>query len=91
MVKQIRDIESALKQHTEKKRIKTLEKGRNWAGQSIVANRDLPVGAVLKKDMIDFKRPGKGGLSPAMIDKVVGKKIRKMIEEDEQIKLEDLY
>ena len=56
-----------------------------------MANRDLPVGAVLKKDMIDFKRPGKGGLSPAMIDKVVGKKIRKMIEEDEQIKLEDLY
>ncbi len=91
MVKQIRDIETALKQHTEKKRIKTLEKGRNWAGQSIVANRDLSVGTVLKKDMIDFKRPGKGGLSPAMIDRVVGKKIRKMIEEDEQIKLEDLY
>lgn len=90
MVSQVRDIEKALRFLPEKKRLSSLQKGRNWAGQSIVANRDLLVGTVLKKDMIEFKRPSKGGLPPAMIDKVVGRKVKKMIEEDEQIKFEDL-
>lgn len=90
MVKQIRDVENALRQHTEKERIKALEKGRNWAGQSIVAAKNLPVGTILAKSMFEFKRPGKGGLPPAMVDKIVGRKVKKMIEADEQIILNDL-
>lgn len=91
MVKQIRDIENGLVEFSEKDRVKTLSRGRDWAGQSMVAVRDLEVGTILKKDMITFKRPGKGGLPPVMINKVVGKKVKKKVEEDEQIKLKDLY
>lgn len=90
MVSQIRDMELGLTRFSETERIKTLEKGRDWAGQSMVANRGIPAGAVLRKDMIDFKRPGKGGLPPAFIDKVLGKRVKKNIEEDEQILMKDL-
>lgn len=91
MVRQIRDIENGLVEFSEKDRVKTLSRGRDWAGQSMVAVRDLEAGTILKKDMIAFKRPGKGGLPSAMISEVVGRKIKKTIEEDEQIKLKDLH
>ncbi len=90
MVQQIRNIESSLVEFSEKDRIKTLSKGRDWAGQSMVAAKNLPVGTILKKDMITFKRPGKGGLPAGLINKVVGRRIKHKIEEDEQVLLKDL-
>ena len=90
MVQQVRDLEKGLVILNEHERIKALEKGRDWAGQSMVAVRDLPVGTVLTKKMITFKRPGKGGLPPGMIDEVVGKRVNKFVEEDEQLLLKNL-
>lgn len=90
MVKQIRDVERALQPVPEKERIHFLKIGRDWAGQSLVATRDLPVGTTLTREMIVFKRPAKGGLGPEMLDKVLGKKIKKEIPEDEQVTLDCL-
>lgn len=87
MVSQIRDIEKSKRIIAKKERIQCLKKGRDWAGQSIVAVKDLPVGVKLSKDKVAFKRPGMGGLPPAMLNKILGKKVKKYIEEDEQILL----
>ena len=87
MVSQIRDLERALKPMKKKDRANFLESSRDWAGQSIVASRVIMAGSVLKRDMITFKRPAKGGLAPEMAEKIIGKKVRVPIEEDEQILL----
>ena len=57
--------------------------------RSIVASRDLKKGNIITRDMIEFKRPGTG-LYPEFVDYVIGKKIKRDIQEDEVIKLEDL-
>jgi len=85
MVRQIRDVEAALRPVPDAERLRRLETGRNWASQAIVARRDIAAGMAITRDMIAFKRPGKGGLAPAMADRIVGKTARVMIEADEQI------
>lgn len=90
MVNQIRDIEKALKPVAEAERMKMLEKGRDWAGQSIVAKRDIKAGEIIGREMITFKRPAKGGLGPERLAEVLGKKAKKEIPEDEQVQLQNL-
>ena len=85
MVSQIRDIEKALKDVPPAERSKALEKGRDWAGQSLVTLRPIAAGTLLARDMITFKRPARGGLPPSALESVLGKKVIKAIEEDEQI------
>ena len=85
MVKQIRDLEKSLKDIPEKERQKLLKVGRDWAGQSLIAKKDLPTGTVLKRNMIAFKRPARGGLGPEHLERVLGKRVKKKIENDEQI------
>ncbi|MFZ0709201.1 MAG: N-acetylneuraminate synthase family protein [Terrimicrobiaceae bacterium] len=50
--------------------------------KSLVAARDLPAGAVLRKADIAMKSPG-GGLDPSHLDELVGKKTCRAIREDE--------
>jgi len=57
--------------------------------RSIVAGRNLKKGTILTIDMLEFKRPGTG-LYPEFVDFVVGKEIKRDIQEDAVIKLEDL-
>ena len=89
MVKQIREVEQALESQPEARRAAILN-ARLWAQQSIVAAKDIPVGTRLIKEMLAFKRPGRGGLPPDTIDSIVGKKVVRTIEEDEQVLLEHL-
>ncbi|MBI2099156.1 N-acetylneuraminate synthase family protein [Candidatus Uhrbacteria bacterium] len=88
MVKQIRDMESALRNIPEDERLDFLSRQRDWAGQSLVAAGDLIAGTILTREMIAFKRPSKGGLPPEMAEKLCGKRIISAIAVDEQIKLE---
>jgi len=55
---------------------------RQNARRSIVARKDMDVGYVICRDDICLKRPGTG-ISPQLIDTVVGKKCRKKILEDD--------
>ncbi len=90
MVQQIRDLEKARSDVPRERRAQALEKGRDWAGQSLVAARNLKVGEILSRDMILYKRPAKGGISPAAVESVLGKKLVRPVEEDEQILREHL-
>ena len=57
--------------------------------KSIVAKNNLHKDQLLKLSDLDFKSPG-GGLEPYEADKLVGKKLKKNISEDEYILFEDL-
>lgn len=54
------------------------------ARKSIVAKVAIPPGSVISKDMVTTKRPGTGIL-PKYLDKIIGKRARTKIREDEVI------
>lgn len=58
------------------------EKNLTAVRRSLVAARDLPAGSRLKDDDIAAKRPG-DGISPAEIDRVVGRTLTKPLRRDE--------
>ncbi|PIR77472.1 MAG: N-acylneuraminate-9-phosphate synthase [Candidatus Magasanikbacteria bacterium CG10_big_fil_rev_8_21_14_0_10_38_6] len=89
MVKQIRDVEASILPASSN-RVDHIIAARGWASQSIVAAKDIPVGKVLERSDIVFKRPGKG-LATGYVHKVLGKKVKKFIEEDTLVLIEDLY
>lgn len=57
--------------------------------KSVVANTDIPKGAVLTKGMLAVKRPGTG-LMPKHLNSIIGKKAKKAIEADSLIQREDI-
>ncbi|MBI1975614.1 MAG: N-acetylneuraminate synthase family protein [Candidatus Vogelbacteria bacterium] len=89
-VRKVRELEKSSAVIPEKRRQEMLVSGRNWAGQSIVAATALEKGMTLSRDMLLLKRPFKGGIGPEYISKIVGKKLKRALEEDEQVQLEDV-
>lgn len=65
--------------------LKEEEPARQNARRSLVAARKIKAGATISKDDLTFKRPA-FGISPRMIDDVIGKQARKEIEADEIIR-----
>jgi N-acetylneuraminate synthase len=57
---------------------------RENARRSLVAAEPISPGTVLTADLVLPKRPG-GGISPALIDKIIGKSVKKTIQKDHQI------
>ena len=57
--------------------------------KSIVASKNLNKDKIIELSDLDFKSPG-GGLTPDMIDKVLGKKLKKNLEQEELILEKDL-
>jgi len=57
--------------------------------RSIVASKNLRKGHIVSLKDISFKRPG-GGVEPLLSKKVIGRKLLCDIEQDVQIKMEDL-
>jgi N-acetylneuraminate synthase len=62
---------------------------RKQARRSIVAKLNIKKDEILTRDNVTFKRPGTG-ISPADLDKVLGRKVTKNISEDELIYWDDL-
>lgn len=62
---------------------------RRFARRSIVAARPLRKGTTLTEHDVDFKRPGTG-LSPALVDTVLGKRLRRDLVADELVVMSDL-
>ena len=58
-------------------------------GKSIVAVRNLPAGTIISMDSLALKSPG-GGLAPYEIEKVLGKKLIRALDEDSPVSLEIL-
>ena len=65
------------------------EISRSMARRSLVLNKTLLSGTVLKKEHLTAKRPGTG-ISPAEIENVLGKSLNKDKEEDTVLKFEDI-
>lgn len=61
---------------------------RKMFGKSIVAASNLPKGTVLAKEHLALKKPGIG-LGPEMIKTVIGRKLKKSLKVNQQIKKED--
>ena len=62
---------------------------RKQARRSIVAIRDLTIGEEITEDILTFKRPGTG-ISPSDLDKIIGKKVKTSIKEDDLIDYNNL-
>lgn len=85
MIKNIREVEEALgdgiKEKSEKESEEMYKKGR----RSIHATKDIVKGEEITNGKLMIKRPGYG-IKPKHIEKVVGKKAKEDIEEDDWIK-----
>lgn len=74
-----------------KKKIFECEKEtRKYDKRSIVSAVDIPAGVKITRKMLDFKRPGTG-IYPKYLNKIIGKKLRKSIKEDELIKWKNVW
>jgi len=60
------------------------EKVRTNFRRSIVANKNLPKGTIIQKEMLSYMRPG-DGLKPYQRDLIIGKKLKKDIKKNEKI------
>ena len=67
-----------------------MEAPRKALGQGLVAAGDLPAGTVLSVDLVAYKRPLLDGLPADVLPKIIGRKTKKAIKEDEQISWEFL-
>ena len=65
------------------------EPARKNARRSIVANIDIPLGKVIEREDLSFKRPAHG-ISPRFINEILGKKATKNLEEDSILQWNDL-
>jgi N,N'-diacetyllegionaminate synthase len=88
MVRQVRELELALAPPvgTDERVVDS----RGWALQAVVAARRLEEGHVLADDDVAFKRPGLGGVPAAEVDRLLGRPLVRLVEQDEQIHLEDV-
>jgi N,N'-diacetyllegionaminate synthase len=84
MVAAIRTIETILGSYTKKPTPSEKEIMR-LVRKSIVAAHDIKKGVVLRRSMLDIKRPGTG-LSPIHLQQLLGKKTKKQIKKDELIR-----
>jgi N-acetylneuraminate synthase len=62
---------------------------RENARRSLIASRSIPVGKIIEPDDLTWKRPG-SGISPRLIDAVVGRVLTREVAEDEVITWEML-
>ncbi len=88
LVADIRRVE-ALLGHGRKEPAPSEAQSVSWAMKSLVAARDLPSGHVLAAEDLVAKRPG-NGLGPALLDAMIGRRLRRALSKDEQLALEDL-
>ena len=67
-----------------------LARSRGWALQAVVAARALERGHELSADDVAFKRPGLGGVPAAEAERLLGRRLRRDLQADEQILLDDV-
>lgn len=90
LVEGVTFIEKALSHPVDKDKIADeLKELRSIFNKSIVAGTDIPANSVLSEELLAFKKPGTG-LTPNKIDSVLGRKVKRDIKINEQIKLQDL-
>jgi len=82
MVQEIRKLEQTLGTADRSEIFGAETETRKMARRSVIAKIPLKKGVLITKEMLVIKRPGTG-IAPKDVDKVVGKKPKKDIEDDE--------
>lgn len=88
LVRSIRNIESALGNGIKSPSLSEIP-NINIVRKSIHIAKDIKSDTVLTEDLIAMKRPG-NGISPMLLDQVIGKKIKEDLKEDHQLKWENI-
>jgi len=88
LVKKIRRVEKIRGSYSKRPQ-KCEHKSKTWALKSLVANRDLKSGEIIKEEDLVVKRPG-GGIEPNKIKDVIGKITNKSINKDSKIFWNDI-
>ncbi len=88
MVRQLRELELALA--TPPAGDERIAASRDWALQAVVASRSLEEGHLLKEADVAFKRPSRGGLPASEVELVLGRRLLRPVDRDEQIRLDDV-
>lgn len=90
LVREIREVETALHTPSFSAREKARADARAWAGQAIVAARDINAGEKITRAMLAFKRPAQGGIPASEVGAVLGKKAKTSVSADDQVLLKHL-
>lgn len=85
LVREVREAEAALRAPSSASLRKMRVSARAWAGQAIVAARDIKTGEKITRDMLAFKRPAQGGVLASKVGMVLGKRTKTTISADEQV------
>ena len=88
LVRGVRKVEEALGHGRKEPAARELEIAA-VARRSLVAAQDIPVGSTLTEGLIAIRRPGTG-LPPAMLDQVVGRKVKRHIPAGTLLRLDML-
>jgi N,N'-diacetyllegionaminate synthase len=89
MVTAIRNIEQAISGDGEKRTSASELKNKIAARKSIHLKRRINDGHILTADDLEMKRPG-DGLSPMLLDTVIGKKAKSKLPAEHKLTLNDL-
>jgi len=90
LVREVRELEAALRPVAEADFLAAVETSRAWATQAVVAARTLEPGEVIGPADVALKRPALGGIPADCVDAVVGRRVRSRVAADEQVRLDDL-
>ena len=85
MIKSIRNVEQALGNGIKEPQ-PSEKNNKNIVRKSLVASKEIKIGEKFTRDNITAKRPG-NGLSPMLIEKIIGEKAKKNFVIDELITL----
>lgn len=88
LIDRSREIHTALM--NPKQRTPAEESVYRFARASVVADRDLPEGHVITESDIWARRPGSGEIAGYDFDKVVGRRLKRAVARNTQLKWEDL-
>jgi N,N'-diacetyllegionaminate synthase len=90
LVEGVRYVEAALAAPVDKDEVALeLAPMRVLFGRSLVASRALPAGYLLAADDLIAKKPG-GGVSPARLESLIGRRLRRALHPDEPVHDDDL-
>ena len=88
LIDRSREIHTAL--HNPKQRTEAEEPVYRFARASVVADRDLPEGHVIAEADIWARRPGSGEIAGYDFDKVIGKRLKRAVTRNTQLRWGDL-
>ncbi len=73
-----------------KEPLETEKTARSFARRSLVSTSKIPAGTIITEKLLIAKRPGTG-ISPKYLDMILGKKVKRAINEDQTITWDDFF